>query len=234
MNLMTANQTPQNGLLTTNKSAPATGPRRILPESGDPEYTAGAVHSQDNFETAYGYFEARCRLPQTAGGWSAFWLHTDAVKTVGDRRGMVIPWSNGNREFSSASSNHKSYKTMRVLAKTDEAVAKRFNYLRLRQQEELFDLKNDPDCLNNLVSNSEYEAHLDHHRNLLTIHMKDSGDFVLEAMKNRNTPEKLEQFMAAQDRQSVERAETVQWKRFRNRVGGTGKNTELFVSPANQ
>jgi len=144
------------------------------------------------------------------------------------------PWSDGERKFSSASSSHKSYKTMEQLAETDAAVARRFETLIHREQEELYDLENDPDCLHNLASDPAHGGDLARLRAMLTKHMEESGDDVLEALQHRDSPEKLARFMEEQDQQSVERANIIQWKRHKNRLGGTGKNTRLFDSPANR
>ncbi len=35
---------------------------------------AGAIRTHQLFDTKYGYFEVRCKLPQIQGGWAAFWL----------------------------------------------------------------------------------------------------------------------------------------------------------------
>lgn len=49
------------------------------------EYGAGyyseAINTRGAFEQTYGYFECCCKLPKGEGFWSAFWLHSDNVKT---------------------------------------------------------------------------------------------------------------------------------------------------------
>ena len=143
------------------------------------------------------------------------------------------PWSDGSRSFTSASSFHKSYKVIKELAKTDSELAKRYNHLVYRELEELYDLEKDPNCLNNLAQNPEYLNQLKQMRMKLTQHMTKINDYALEAMENRQSPEKLAHFMEKQDAESIKRAQSIQWKRFKNRLGGTGKNKELFASPAN-
>lgn len=51
------------------------------------------IGSQYKFETAFGYFEIRCLLPQDEGHWAAFWLQTPAMgKFIGqpDKAGAEI------------------------------------------------------------------------------------------------------------------------------------------------
>ncbi|MGN1203219.1 MAG: family 16 glycosylhydrolase [Eubacterium sp.] len=36
------------------------------------------------FQQAFGYFEARVKLPESGGMWAAFWLQSDSVKNVGN------------------------------------------------------------------------------------------------------------------------------------------------------
>lgn len=143
------------------------------------------------------------------------------------------PWSDGKRSFSSASSFHKSYKVIKELAKTDPKVSERYSKLVHRELEEFYDLENDPNCLNNLAKNPKYLPEIKQLRSKLSEHMKRINDYAYEALKNRQSPKFLATFIKEQDQQSIQRAESIKWKRFKNRIGGTGKNTEFFNSPAN-
>jgi beta-glucanase (GH16 family) len=65
-------------------------------------YTCGAVNTQGKFEHAFGYYVARCKLPQQEGHWPAFWLMCPGVTTVGNegRDGteidiIEVPWRDG-------------------------------------------------------------------------------------------------------------------------------------------
>ncbi len=65
-------------------------------------FTCGAVNTEHKFEHAFGYFVARCKLPQQPGHWPAFWLMCPGVSTVGNegRDGteidvIEIPWRDG-------------------------------------------------------------------------------------------------------------------------------------------
>ncbi len=39
----------------------------------------GAIDSNNKFETHYGYYEARCKVPLAHGMWSAFWIFCDEM-----------------------------------------------------------------------------------------------------------------------------------------------------------
>ncbi|WP_080905370.1 family 16 glycosylhydrolase [Parabacteroides sp. Marseille-P3160] len=39
----------------------------------------GAIGSQGRFETTYGYFECRARMPKSVGPWAAFWLQSPHI-----------------------------------------------------------------------------------------------------------------------------------------------------------
>ncbi len=82
-------------------------------------YTCGAVSTQGKFERAFGYFEARCRMPRSPGHWSAFWLMCSGVSAVGNegRDGTEIdiiemPWRDGrltvNLHWDGYGEHHKS------------------------------------------------------------------------------------------------------------------------------
>jgi beta-glucanase (GH16 family) len=65
-------------------------------------FTCGAVDTRGKFEHAFGYYEARCKMPKEPGHWSAFWMMCSGVNTVGNdgRDGTEIdiiemPWRDG-------------------------------------------------------------------------------------------------------------------------------------------
>lgn len=82
-------------------------------------YTCGAVNTRGKFERAFGYFEARCKMPKSPGHWSAFWLMCAGVNSVGNegRDGTEIdivemPWRDGrltvNLHWDGYGEHHKS------------------------------------------------------------------------------------------------------------------------------
>lgn len=44
----------------------------------------GAVGTYGRFETTYGYFECRAKLPNTTGNWAAFWLQSPGISSGED------------------------------------------------------------------------------------------------------------------------------------------------------
>jgi alpha-L-fucosidase len=62
-------------------------------------YTSGAMRTRNRFEHKFGYWVCRCKFPEQAGHWPAFWLHIGSVTKVGNegRDGTEIdimekPW----------------------------------------------------------------------------------------------------------------------------------------------
>lgn len=54
-------------------------------DDSDPyDYSTGAIRSEGRFQQKFGKFEIRCHLPEQAGWWVAFWLHSPTVGNVND------------------------------------------------------------------------------------------------------------------------------------------------------
>jgi beta-glucanase (GH16 family) len=74
-------------------------------KEGD-RYTCGAVNTKGKFEHAFGYYVARCKMPEQPGHWPAFWMMSSGVGKVGNegRDGteidiMELPWRDGRVTF---------------------------------------------------------------------------------------------------------------------------------------
>lgn len=87
-------------------------------QDGD-RFTCGAINTKGKFEHAFGYYEARCKMPKQPGHWSAFWMMCDGVSKVGNdgRDGTEIdiiemPWRDGqltvNLHWDGYGKDHKS------------------------------------------------------------------------------------------------------------------------------
>ncbi len=123
----------------------------------------------------------------------------DAVpmRCVQDKRfGYIFsPWADGKFWYR----NNNEGLTMRAMveaAKTRPDVAERVRAFRYRAAEELYDLRNDPDCLDNLADKPGFEDELKKRHSQLHNWMKQSGDPLLPAFENRNSPEKLKAALA--------------------------------------
>lgn len=79
-------------------------------------------------------------------------------------------------------------RVMEVAAESDADVLARVKMYRYRALEELYDLENDPGCLNNLAESPEYRSTLDSMRSSMENRMKTSGDPQLKAYRNRRNP----------------------------------------------
>jgi len=94
-------------------------------------FTCGAVNTRDKFEHAFGYYEARCKMPKEPGHWSAFWIMGSGVNKIGDdgRDGTEIdiiemPWRDGrltaNLHWDGYGKAHKSAGTKFTLPEVTE------------------------------------------------------------------------------------------------------------------
>ncbi|MHC4432247.1 MAG: sulfatase family protein [Planctomycetota bacterium] len=118
----------------------------------------------------------------------------DAVpmRCVQDKRfGYIFsPWADGKFWYKN-NNEGLTMKAMVEAAGTRPDVAERVRMFRYRAAEELYDLKNDPDCLDNLVGKPAFENELGVRQSQLRDWMKRTGDPLLPAFENRNSPEKL-------------------------------------------
>ncbi|MCL5282966.1 MAG: sulfatase [Planctomycetes bacterium] len=112
------------------------------------------------------------------------------------RLGYIFsPWSDG--QFVYRNNNEGlTMKAMVEAAKTDPRAAQRVRMFRYRTFEELYDLQNDPDCLNNLVDKPDRRDDLDHLRDELHAWMERTHDPLLPAFENRTNPEKVKAVLA--------------------------------------
>jgi N-sulfoglucosamine sulfohydrolase len=119
---------------------------------------------------------------------------SDAVpmRCVQDKRyGYIFsPWADGKFWYRN-NNEGLTMKAMVEAAQTDPEVAQRVNMFRYRAAEELFDLSSDPDCLDNLADQPNFADELNRRRGQLRDWMIQSGDPLLKAFENRNSPEKL-------------------------------------------
>jgi len=103
---------------------------------------------------------------------------------------IFSPWSDGTFWYRN-NNEGLTMKAMVEAAKTDPAIARRVAMFRYRALEELYDLKADPDCLNNLLDDPSHAERLGQMRRRLGQWMKETNDFLLPAFEHRAEPDKL-------------------------------------------
>ena len=118
---------------------------------------------------------------------------------------LYNPWSNGERFFRTATTGTITYRTMKRLAETDEAIAARVKLFDLRVPEEFYDYENDPDALHNLIDDPDYQDEIQAHRAALQDWMERTGDHALESFLHRDDPQVAEAYTQRVQQESAER-----------------------------
>ncbi len=99
-------------------------------------------------------------------------------------------WSDGKTSYRN-NNEGLCMRAMEEAAKTDAAIAARVKTFRIRVQEEMYDLENDPDCLHNLADDPKYAKVKQALIKRLEQYMLDTNDGIHEAFVNRHDPKKL-------------------------------------------
>ncbi|NLR91748.1 sulfatase-like hydrolase/transferase [Flammeovirga agarivorans] len=140
-------------------------------------------------------------------------------------------WGTGDYEAIMECRWYRSYATFSALSKEDEQIKERFDFLNYRTVEELYDTKNDPYSLNNLIDDPKYAEVLEDLRTRLENWMRTTNDFALEGYLVKDDKEKLKEFMEKRIAISQERATRLEWKRaIKNDNRPEGQLTELGES----
>lgn len=86
---------------------------------------------------------------------------------------------------------------MNKAAKTDPAIKARVDMFRYRVPEEFYDLKNDPNCLDNLIDNPDHAEGIKALQEKLVAQMKKTADPMLAAFHNRDDRAKVDEILLA-------------------------------------
>jgi len=108
---------------------------------------------------------------------------------------LFSPWADGKFRYR----NNNEGLTMKAMvdaAKDDQQVAQRVRMFRYRAMEELYGLRRDPDCLNNLVDEPKYNDDLRKMQNELCQWMKKTSDPLLKVFENRYSPDNRKSALA--------------------------------------
>ena len=131
----------------------------------------------------------------------------DPMRAVQTKRHLYIfnPWSNGERVFATATTGTVTYRRMAALAKSDEHLAKRLDLYYHRVPEELYDVTNDPDCLQNLIADAQYQAALVALRSDLEAWMQRTDDPMLAVFQKRDDAPNREAYVQKIEKEALKR-----------------------------
>ena len=105
-------------------------------------------------------------------------------------------WSDGSRVYDAEPLSGLTFEAMKQATVDDTRIAARVRMLQHRVVDELYDFRNDPDALHNLIDDPQYREEADRLRGQLLEWMRRTGDPALEAFEGRHSPAALERFMA--------------------------------------
>ena len=81
----------------------------------------------------------------------------------------------------------------------DQEISKRVELYKYRIKEEFYDIKNDPDALNNLIDNPAYSNQINKFRKMMLQAMIKYHDPAYETYRDRDKKGRIEKFMEQQD-----------------------------------
>jgi len=102
-------------------------------------------------------------------------------------------WSNGKRAYQAEPMAGLTYRAMKRAGEKNPRLAKRVRHLEYRTVEEFYDLKNDPNCLENRAA--DQPGAMNNLQKQLRDWMVEYGDFALDAFDRRDSLAALEKFM---------------------------------------
>ena len=107
-------------------------------------------------------------------------------------------WADGKTSMTGDATGGLTWKAMLAAAKTDAAIAERVNFYKYRTPEELYDYKNDPDALHNLIDDPAYKKEVKKLRKKMLKLMIQYKDPAHEAYRDRNKKDVISNFMKQQ------------------------------------
>lgn len=141
---------------------------------------------------------------------------------------LFNPWSNGTRTFKTATMGTLSYRMMKELAPSSEAVAARLRIFEYAEPEQFFDYENDPDALHNLIDDPKYQSEIQQLRSALEEWMVRTNDHALEAFRNRHDAAAMEAYVQRMEQESAERRSGGRKKANRQRAGRVNRRQALI------
>jgi N-sulfoglucosamine sulfohydrolase len=114
-------------------------------------------------------------------------------------------WPDGQTKMTMDSTGGLSYKAMQKAALNDKKIEYRVRLFAYRTPEEFYNLKHDPDALENLIQNPRFSDEIEVYHKMLEERMDEAGDPALEAFRHRKNPDEIARFMREQRNKSGKR-----------------------------
>lgn len=112
---------------------------------------------------------------------------------------LYNPWSDGNRQFATATIGTMTYRQMVNRAKSEPEVAARLDLFDHRVLEEFYDVEHDPDCLNNLIDDPQIQSKLEQLRSQLVKSLQEMNDPVAPLLADLDNQQLREEYMLQED-----------------------------------
>lgn len=139
---------------------------------------------------------------------------------------VFSPWSNGTRVMTGATNGTSTARQMRVLAKTNEAIAARIDLFDHRVTEEAYEVRYDPDALTNLIAKSENAAQVATLEKALEDWMVKTNDPLLEVFRKRGDAAFREQYM----KQLEGKQKSAKDRKAANKAMSAGKPADALIA----
>lgn len=142
---------------------------------------------------------------------------------------IFSPWSNGTRVMSGATNGTSTCRQMRVLAKTNEAIAARIDLFDHRVPEEAYEVRYDPDALTNLIAKHEYATQVAALEQAMEDWMVRTKDPLLEVFRHRADPAAREALMKQLEGKQLNKKERVKANRAAKKSSEAAKPDALIT-----
>jgi N-sulfoglucosamine sulfohydrolase len=131
----------------------------------------------------------------------------DPMRAVQTRQFLYIfnAWSNGERVMATATQGTPTYRRMKERAATEPTLADRLALIDRRVLEELYDVEQDPDCLQNLIDDPLHRVEADQLRAALEQWMVETGDHLLDVFRQRDNEAVREAYMTRMEAEAQDR-----------------------------
>ncbi len=142
---------------------------------------------------------------------------------------LYNPWSDGIRKFATATTGTMTYRQMVKRAENETDIATRLRLFDHRVLEELYDVKNDPDCLVNLIGDPNHQVVLETLRSQLAQSLNELKDPVAPLVAAIDDASLRNAFMAKEDERSQNARKARQPKQNKQPNPGAAKRTSKNV-----